>query len=82
MIGRDEEDYEQEWLAAQSNPKAIWSKDQYGEDIVSLLQTTEASAGRRLAHSKGVARSTDTDADDIEAAFTGATQCVFYCLYR
>lgn len=41
-----------EWTAAKSNPHAIWSRDSYGEEVVSLLKTISAGSSRELAHQK------------------------------
>lgn len=45
-------EYEQEWLSARSSPNAIWAKDEYNEDIVSLLKKTTAASSRSLSHTK------------------------------
>lgn len=43
-----------EWIAARSNPNAIWSRDSYGEETCSLLMTSSASSSRRLEHQKAI----------------------------
>ena len=48
-----------EWTAAKSNPHAIWSKDSYGEEVVSLLKTISAGSSRELAHQKADVSSID-----------------------
>ena len=50
-------EYEQEWLSARSNPNAIWAKDDYGEEVCSLLKTSVASSSRSLAHTKAAIHS-------------------------
>jgi hypothetical protein len=66
-----DQDLEAEWQAAFTNPQAVWSKDDYGQDVVSLLKTTSASSARELQHNKSVSRTSETDSGDVESAFTG-----------
>ena len=65
-----DEEYEQEWDAAKTNPNAVWSKDEYGVDTVSLLRTTTAKSSRKLSHQAAVSRKKDADGDDLEESFT------------
>ena len=60
-----------EWNAAFTNPQAVWAKDDYGQDVVSLLKITSASSARELQHNKSVSRTSETDGGDVESAFTG-----------
>ena len=66
-----DQDLDAEWQAAFTNPQAVWSKDDYGQDVVSLLKMTSASSARELQHNKSVARTHETDSGDVESAFTG-----------
>ena len=68
-----EEDYEAEWEAAKSNPKAIWSKDDYGVPVVSLLRTTTASTAREMSHRKGISTTHVEETEDVEATFRGVS---------
>ena len=65
-----EEELLQEWEAAKTNPRAIWSKDDYGVWTVSLLRVATASAARELNHSKGVDGGHRASTDDMEATFS------------
>ena len=69
-----EADLEAEWTAAQSNPRAVWSKDDYGVPVVSLLRSTTASTGRELQHHKEISKQNQTLAidDDLEEAMTSS----------
>ena len=42
----------EEWTAARTNPHAVWGRDNYNEEVCSLLTTSIASTGRKLAHEK------------------------------
>ena len=64
-----DEDYEAEWEAAKSNPKAVWSTDDYGVPVVSLLRTTTASTAREMSHRKGISTTHVEETTDVEATF-------------
>ncbi len=42
----------EEWTAARTNPNAVWARDNYGEEVCSLLTTSTASTARKLEHEK------------------------------
>ena len=65
-----EQDYENEWLLAHSNPKAVWSKDEYNTPVVSLLTVTTASSGRKLSSQAAVMTGRDIETDDVAATFS------------
>lgn len=67
-----EEELLAEYESAKTNPAAIWSKDDYGQPIVSLLKTTVASNARSLAHKKGVSANSAVETDDVEEAFSSS----------
>lgn len=62
-----------EWEGAKTNPKAIWSTDEYGESVCSLLKMTSASTARELRHRKGVQTSEARVTDDMESTFRGSS---------
>ena len=68
-----QEDYEAEWETAKSNPKAVWSKDDYGVPVVSLLRTTTASTAREISHRKGISTTNTEETTDVEATFKGVS---------
>ena len=55
-----------EWESAKTNPKAIWSTDEYGENVCSLFKMTSASTARELQHRKGVQISEARVTDDMD----------------
>jgi hypothetical protein len=65
------EELEGEWEAAKSNPNAVWSKDDYGVEVVSLLKKTSSSSARELQHAKSVTRSNETESENMEEIFSG-----------
>lgn len=67
-----EEDLVAEWEAAKTNPKAVWSSDDYGAPVCSLLKTTSASTGRELVHRKGISTGQDAETDDMAEAMTSS----------
>ena len=66
-----EQDLNDEWDAAKSNPNAIWAKDEYGVDTCSLLRISTAGSSRALQHQKAVSRSHQAADDALEDQFTG-----------
>lgn len=66
-----EDEMQHEWECAKTNPQAVWSKDDYGVAVVSLLKATNASNTRTLSHSNAVRRtSAADDDDDLEGTFS------------
>ena len=50
--GWDEQACEMEWQSARVNPSAMWSKDQFGYEVVSFLKSLSAGSTRDLEHRK------------------------------
>ncbi|CAJ1454447.1 unnamed protein product [Effrenium voratum] len=58
-----DESCEQEWTRVQGNSAAIWRRDEFGEQTVSLLKTATATSGRQLDHKKEMSRADVHDAE-------------------
>lgn len=67
------DNFHAEWESAKTNPKAIWSTDEYGESVCSLLKMTSASTARKLRHRKGVQISEARVTDVMESMFRGSS---------
>ena len=67
-----EEELVAEWEAAKTNPKAIWSTDDYGAEVCSLLKKTTSSSARELVHRKGVSVGDHVETNDVAEALTVA----------
>ena len=65
-----DQDYENEWQLAHSNPKAVWSRDEYNTPVVSLLTVTTASNGRKLSSQAAVTTGRDVETDDVASTFS------------
>ena len=65
-----EADFENEWQLAHSNPKAVWSRDEYNAPVVSLLTITTASSGRKLSSHAAVTTGRDVETDDVASTFS------------
>ena len=71
-----EEEIANEWECAKTNPQAVWSKDDYNVQVVSLLKVTNASSSRTLSHSSSVKRKENLETDDVEGAFSRSSNFV------
>lgn len=68
-----DEELEAEWTAAKANPTAVWAKDEYGADIVSLLKFTKSASARELLHKKNVSTSEQVEAENVAETFSSST---------
>ncbi len=67
-----EEELLAEWEAAKTNPKAVWSTDDYGAEVCSLLKKTTSSSARELVHRKGVSIGDHMETNDVAEALTSS----------
>ena len=72
-----DEQMESEWTSAKSNPLAVWTTDDYGEPVVSLLRVASANTSREMNHRKGVTTSNTEETADLENTFQSiSAQCL------
>ena len=68
-----------EWESAKTNPKAIWSTDDYGESVCSLLKVTSAGTSRQLNHRKSVETEQSQLTDDMASTFKSSLTQFWFC---